>query len=115
MSEEKTKICKINQSISPKEKKALNRLWEYQSNEIEHKEPKNPLQFYYTEAIGDIFRDLTEEGKGWYSNNYINEKLKKLDNFGSEVGQDQLQMCKHYIKNETEMFKEVNALDNTNL
>ena len=100
------KGCKIKQSNCNVE--ALKRLTKYQAEEIEHKEPKQHQQFYFTEAIGDIFRELTHNGSCWFSDSYINEKLKKLENFGHETGGDELEKCKYYMENKDQLSKEVN-------
>ncbi len=104
MTEEK---CRIKQNNCNKE--ALKRLTEYQAEEIEHKEPKQHQQFYFTEAIGDIFRELTHHGTCWYAESYIKEKLRKLSNFGVDTGGDEREKCEYYMKNKDQLSSDVKA------
>ena len=101
--------CKIPEWAPDEEVKPLEKLRVYQATEIEHKEPKQHQQFYYTEAIGDIYRELT---KRFYASNYINEKLRKIKTFKKDYlhaeGQDELERCRYYIENEKEYKEEAN-------
>ena len=80
-------------------KKGLKALGIFQVKELEHKEPlTHGHAFYYSEAAGDIIRELTKEGVCWFSEDYIKQKMRKLNDINNLVGQEELEKCQAFMR-----------------
>lgn len=78
-------------------KKGLKELNKFQADILEHKEPITlGHAFYYSEAAGDIIRELTKP-VCWFSEDYIKEKMRRLHNINDLVGQEELEKCEAFI------------------
>jgi hypothetical protein len=53
-------------------------LFEYQDKCIEHQDAEVPIVSHYTEAVGDIFREVSKMQKSYIAGEYIDQKLNRL-------------------------------------
>ena len=83
-------------------KEGLAELNKFQADILEHKEPlTHGHAFYYSEATGDIIRELTKP-VCWFSKDYIREKMRRLNSINEFVGQEELEKCQAFM-NESQL------------
>jgi len=80
----------------------------YQDQCIEHEDYWTPV-FFYNEAVGDIFRELSHgwnlKSGFWFDKGYIKEKLRKLKTINELNESDVIEKEKHMGEKEIKILK----------